>query len=147
MGMARTFFMSRYENATLALLRVMAGLFLMQHGVQKLFGWLIPPDRPGGAVELVSQRGLAGVLEVFGGILFVIGLFTRPMAFVLSGMLAVAYFQEHAPNGFWPILNRGELAALYCFVFFYFSARGGGAYSVDAVLERRRSRVRLDFPR
>jgi putative oxidoreductase len=145
--MARTFFMSRYENATLALLRVVTGLFLMQHGVQKLFGWLVPPDRPGGPVELVSQRGLAGVLEVFGGAMFVVGLFTRPVAFILSGMLAVAYFQQHAPDGFWPILNRGELAALFCFVFFYFSAKGGGPYSVDAMLDRRRADSRLDFTR
>ena len=139
--------MSRYEHAALALLRVMSGLFLMQHGVQKLFGWLLPPDRPGGPVELVSQRGLAGILEVFGGALFVAGLFTRPIAFILSGMLAVAYFQQHAPDGFWPILNRGELAALFCFVFFYFSARGGGPYSLDGVLERRRGRAKLDFSR
>lgn len=145
--MARSFFMSRYENLTLALLRVMTGLFLMQHGVQKMFGLLLPPDRPGGPVELMSQRGVAGVLEVFGGTLFVLGLFTRPVAFILSGMLAVAYFQQHAPDGFWPILNRGELAALFCFVFFYFSARGGGAYSLDHLRESRRSRAKLDFKR
>ena len=145
--MARTFFMSRYENAVLALLRVATGLFLMQHGVQKMFGWLLPPDRPASPFELVSQRGLAGILEVFGAALFVLGLFTRPIAFLLSGMLAVAYFQSHAPDAFWPILNRGELAALFCFVFFYFSARGGGTYSVDHLLESRRSRDKLDFKR
>jgi putative oxidoreductase len=145
--MARTFFMHRYENATLALLRLVAALMLMQHGVQKMFGWLLPPDRPAQPFELLSQRGLAGVLEVFGGILLAIGLFTRPVAFVLSGLLAFAYFLSHAPDGFWPILNRGELAALYCFLFFYLSARGGGTWSVDALLERRRSNARLDFAR
>jgi putative oxidoreductase len=145
--MARTFFMARYEESTLALLRVVGALMLMQHGVQKLFGWLVPPDRPAQPLELVSQRGLAGILEVFGGILLAIGLFTRPVAFVLSGLLAFAYFLQHSPEGFWPILNRGELAALYCFLFFYFSAKGGGPYSVDAILSRRRSNARLDFAR
>jgi putative oxidoreductase len=145
--MARTFFMARFEESTLALLRVVSALFLMQHGVQKLFGWLVPPDRPAQPLELLSQRGLAGVLEVFGGALLAIGLFTRPVAFVLSGLMAFAYFLSHAPDGFWPILNRGELAALFCFVFFYFSARGGGPYSMDALLQRRRTDARLDFTR
>lgn len=145
--MARTFFMARFEESILALLRLVAGLMLMQHGVQKLFGLLVPPDRPAQPLELLSQRGLAGVLEVLGGALLAIGLFTRPVAFVLSGLMAFAYFLSHVPDGFWPILNRGELAALYCFVFLYFSARGGGAYSVDALLDRRRSDARLDFAR
>lgn len=145
--MVRTFFMARFEESTLAVLRVVSALFLMQHGVQKLFGWLVPPDRPAQPLELLSQRGLAGVLEVFGGALLAIGLFTRPVAFVLSGLMAFAYFLSHAPDGFWPILNRGELAALFCFVFFYFSARGGGPYSVDALLQHRRTDARLDFPR
>ena len=145
--MERTFFMSRYENVTLALLRVVAGLMLMQHGVQKLFGWLVPPDRPAAPLELISQRGLGGVLEVFGGLLVALGLFTRPVAFILSGMMAVAYFQVHAPQGFWPILNGGELAALYCFVFLFLSARGAGPYSIDGIMERRRSNPRFDFAR
>ena len=148
MEKARTFFMARFENATLALLRVMAGLMFMQHGAQKLFGLLGGwRGEPGATAPLLSQSGLAGLLEVFGGLLIVLGLFTRPVAFVLSGMMAVAYFQSHAPNGFWPILNRGELAALYCFVFFFFSARGGGPYSVDAMLEHRRRSARMDFSR
>jgi putative oxidoreductase len=135
----RPFFMHRYEEATLALLRVMAGLFLMQHGVQKLFGWLGGfGGEPGATADLMTRHGVAGVLEVFGGALFVLGLFTRPVAFLLSGLMAAAYFTSHAPDGFWPILNRGELAALFCFVFFYFSARGGGRYSLDAALARRR---------
>jgi putative oxidoreductase len=145
--MARTFFMSRFEGSTLALLRLMAALMLMQHGVQKMFGLLLPPDRPAQPFELLSQRGLAGVLEVLGGTLLALGLFTRPVAFVLSGLMAFAYFLSHAPDGFWPILNRGELAALYCFLFFYLAARGGGPYSVDALLEHRRQTARLDFAR
>jgi len=145
--MARTFFMARFEEGTLALLRLVAGLMLMQHGVQKLFGLLLPPDRAANAVELISQRGLAGVLEVFGGMLLAIGLFTRPVAFVLSGLMAAAYFLAHVPEGPWPILNRGELAAAYCFLFLYFSARGGGPHSVDGFLQRRRRNARLDFVR
>lgn len=145
--MARTFFMARFEEGILALLRVVAALMLMQHGVQKMFGLLLPPDRPAQPLELLSQRGLAGVLEVFGAALLAIGLFTRPVAFVLSGLMAFAYFLGHAPDGFWPILNRGELAALYSFVFLYYAARGGGTYSVDALLQRRRADARFDFVR
>jgi putative oxidoreductase len=148
MEKSRTFFMARFENATLAVLRVMAGLMFMQHGAQKLFGLLGGwRGEPGATAPLLSQAGLAGVLEVFGGLLIVLGLFTRPVAFILSGMMAVAYFQSHAPDGFWPILNRGELAALYCFVFLFFSARGAGPYSLDAMLEHRRRSARMDFAR
>jgi putative oxidoreductase len=146
--MERTFFMARFEGVTLLLLRVMAGLMFMQHGVQKLFGQLGGwRGEPGNTAPLVSQAGLAGVLEVFGGLLIVLGLFTRPVAFLLSGMMAVAYFQAHAPESFWPILNGGELAALYCFVFLFFSARGAGPYSIDARLEKRRNAPTMDFAR
>ena len=134
-----TFFMSRFEEATLALLRVVTGLMHMQHGVQKLFGWLKPPDQPPGTVELASQMGIGGILETFGGLLIALGLFTRPVAFIMSGMMAVAYFQMHAPNAFFPVLNQGELAVLYCFVYLYLSARGGGRYSLDAMLDRNRT--------
>jgi putative oxidoreductase len=145
--MARTFFMARYQESTLALLRVVSAAMLAQHGVQKMFGLLLPPDRPAQPFELLSQRGLAGVLEVFGALLLALGLFTRPVAFVLSGLMAFAYFLGHAGDGFWPILNRGELAVVYCFLFLYLAARGGGPYSVDAILERRRKTARLDFAR
>lgn len=131
------FFMRRFQEGTLGLLRVMAGLLFMQHGAQKLFGMLGGfGGEPGGTADLLSLMGLAGVLEFFGGLLVVLGLFTRPVAFVLAGEMAVAYFMRHAPQGFWPILNGGELAALYAFVFLYFSARGGGRYSLDAALGR-----------
>jgi putative oxidoreductase len=146
--MERTFFMARFEGVTLLLLRVMAGLMFMQHGAQKLFGQLGGwRGEPGNTAPLMSQAGLAGVLEVFGGLLIVLGLFTRPVAFLLSGMMAVAYFQAHAPESFWPILNGGELAALYCFIFLFFSARGAGPYSIDARLEKRRTAPRMDFAR
>ena len=133
----RPFFMHRFEEPAAALLRVVAGLMFMQHGAQKLFGWLKAPDAPPGTVELMSQMGLAGVLEFFGGLLIVLGLFTRPVAFILSGLMAVAYFTAHAPQGPVPILNRGELAVLFCFIFLYFSARGGGRYSLDHLVARR----------
>jgi len=132
------FFMSRYEEVTLALLRVVAGLMLVQHGVQKLFGVLTPPDQPARALEAFSRNWFAGVLEITLGPLLALGVATRVVAFILAGELAFAYFLVHAERGFWPIVNRGELAALYCFVFFYLSARGGGRYSLDAVLARRR---------
>ena len=117
----------------LTLLRVMAGLLLMQHGVQKLFGWL-----GGKQVEtVVSQMGVAGVLETVGGLLIVLGLFTRPVAFVLAGEMAVAYFLAHAPRSFWPILNHGEVPVLFCFLFLYLAAVGGGPWSLDAWRGRR----------
>ena len=126
---------SRYEGWALAALRVVAAILFMQHGVQKLFGWL-----GGTPVEtLISQKGLAGVLEAFGGLLILLGLFTRPVALVLAGEMAVAYFQVHAPQAFWPIQNRGELAAMFCFVFLYLAARGGGPWSVDGWRARRKS--------
>ncbi len=133
------FFMSRFEDAVLALLRVAAGVMFMQHGAQKLFGALGGfGGTPGATAPLASMMGLAGILEFFGGLLIVFGLFTRPVAFILSGLMAAAYFMAHLPNGFWPIQNQGELAALYCFVFLYFSARGGGRYSLDAMIGHRR---------
>jgi putative oxidoreductase len=87
-------------------------------------------------LQLMSLMGLAGVLELVGGVLILIGLFTRPVAFILSGQMAVAYFMAHAPNGFLPILNQGELAALYSFIFLYFSVAGPGSFSVDGMLKK-----------
>ena len=117
-----------------ALLRIVTGLLFMQHGVQKLFGLLAPPDRPfTGAPPMFSQFWFAGVLETFGGALIVLGLFTRPVAFLLSGEMAVAYFQAHFPRSFWPILNGGEGPVLFCFIFLYLFAVGAGPFSVDAL--------------
>jgi putative oxidoreductase len=130
-------FMSRFRELTLALLRVVAGLLYMQHGVQKLFGWFGGMGAPGATAELFSLMGLAGVLETFGGLLIVLGLFTRPVAFLLAGQMAAAYFMVHLPQGPIPILNGGELAALYCFVYLFFSANGGGRFSLDAVIGRK----------
>jgi putative oxidoreductase len=118
--------LSRYSPTICALLRIVAGLLFMQHGVQKLFGWLTdsPPE------ALLSQRGLAGVIETFGGLAIALGFYASPVAFLASGQMAVAYFQAHLPRGFWPILNGGELAVLYCFLFLYIAARGAGKWSV-----------------
>ena len=91
-----------------------------------------------GPPPVFSQFWFAGVLEVFGGILIVLGLFTRPVAFLLSGEMAVAYFQAHVPRNFWPVLNGGENVVLFCFVFFYLFATGAGPYSLDTLLRSRR---------
>jgi putative oxidoreductase len=131
-------FYDRWSPRLLSVLRVAAAVLFMQHGVQKLFGLLVAQPRP--TPPLLSLHGVAGVLEFFGGLLILLGLFTRPVAFVLSGLMAVAYFMSHSPQGFWPILNRGELAALYCFVFLYLSAAGGGAWSLDNLWRRGESR-------
>lgn len=116
-----------------SVLRIVAAFMFMQFGGMKLFAFPagLPPEA--GTFQLMSQTGLAGVLEVFGGGLLFLGLFTRPVAFLLSGMMAVAYFQAHFPQGFWPALNGGVPAVLYCFVWLYFSAAGAGPWSVDAM--------------
>lgn len=118
-----------------SLLRIMAGFMFMLHGTTKLFGF--PAPSPGGPVALMSQVGLAGALEVLGGALLMLGLFTRPVAFIVSGEMAVAYFQVHFPKSFWPSINGGETAALYCFIWLYFSAAGGGPWNIDGLFRKR----------
>ena len=123
----------------LSALRIVTGALFMQHGVQKLFGLLLAPGRPwNGAPPVLSQFWFAGVLEVFGGALIVVGLLTRPVAFLLAGEMAVAFFQAHFPRSFWPALNGGESVVLFCFVFLYLFAAGPGPISVDAALFGRR---------
>jgi putative oxidoreductase len=115
-----------------SILRIVTAFLFMQVGTAKLFafpGAVIPG---GGTAPLGSLPGVAGLLEAFGGLFVLIGLFTRPVAFLLSGEMAVAYFMAHAPRGFWPVLNGGAPAALYCFLFLYLSAAGAGPWSVDA---------------
>ena len=119
----------------LSVLRIVAGFLFMLHGAQKLFGF--PAPMPGGGPPLMSLLGVGGVLEFFGGLLVLLGLFTRPVAFILAGEMAVAYFMAHAPGGFWPTLNKGEAAVLYCFIFLYLAAAGGGPWSLDSLLRRR----------
>ena len=121
-------FLTSYSSLLLSLLRVMTGLLLLQHGLTKLLNF------PVGQMNNTSPMtlgGIAGILELVGGVLLILGLFTRPVAFILSGMLAVAYFIAHAPQGFYPIYNGGELAVLYCFVLLYLAAVGGGSVSLD----------------
>ena len=118
-----------YRSYIYALLRMAAGLLFFLHGLPKLFGGF---GRPA-PVELMSQMGLAGIIEVIGGAMIGLGLFTSPVAFLASGQMAVAYFQAHAPRGLWPIMNGGELAALFCFVFLYFAAAGSGKWSIDSI--------------
>jgi putative oxidoreductase len=112
----------------LSILRIAAALLFMFHGTMKLFAF--PAGK--GTVDLMSQMGLAGILEVFGGMLILIGLFTRPVAFILAGEMAVAYFQAHFPANPWPIINKGELPVIFCFVWLYFSSAGAGPWSIDA---------------
>lgn len=126
---------TRFQSLALTLLRIMTGFLFIPHGAQKLFGLFGGfGGQPGATAPLASLMGLAGILECFGGLVILLGLFTRPAAFILSGQMAVAYFMAHAPNGFWPLLNRGELAALYTFVLLFLAAAGGGDFSLDGVL-------------
>lgn len=121
---------SSWAPRLLSVLRFVVGLLYMQHGLNKLFDF--PPTAHHHAYVLMSlYPGLAGVLETFGGGLIVLGLFTRPVAFILSGEMAVAYFMSHAPHGFFPLLNGGERAVFYCFTFLYLFVAGGGAWSLD----------------
>jgi putative oxidoreductase len=111
----------------------MSGLLFLQHGTTKYLS--LPATKISGASPL-TLSGAAGMIELVGGVLIVIGLFTRPAAFVASGTMAFAYFLAHLPRGFFPLQNGGELAALYCFVFLFLAAAGGGAWSVDQVLAK-----------
>jgi putative oxidoreductase len=121
----------KWTPYVLGILRIVVGFLFLQHGSAKLLG--MPHIAMFDGLQLMSLMGVAGILELVGGGLILIGLFTRPVAFVLSGQMAVAYFMAHAPNGFLPILNQGELAALYSFIFLYFAFAGAGKLSVDSV--------------
>lgn len=118
----------------LSVLRIMSGLLFLQHGTAKYLG--IPPMANFANLQVASPSGIAGIIELIGGVLLVLGLFTRPAAFICSGMTAVAYFMAHAPRGFYPIANAGELAVLYCFVFFYIIFAGPGPWSLDAAMRK-----------
>jgi putative oxidoreductase len=115
-----------------SVLRIVAAFVFIQTGTMKLFAFPVGMPPNGGTAQLMSQVGIGGVLEAFGGALMLVGLFTRPVAFLLAGEMAVAYFQFHAPNGFWTVVNGGVAAVLYCFVWLYFSAAGAGPWSLDA---------------
>ena len=119
-------FFARFAPFLLSVLRIAAAFTFMAHGTQKLMAF------PGGPrFALMTLLGLAGAIETIGGALMLVGLFARPVAFILSGEMAYAYFTQHGPHGFWPILNGGELAVLYCFLWLYFAAAGPGPISID----------------
>lgn len=121
----------RVAFSVLSILRIYVGLSLLQHGTGKILGFPVVPNFAN--IQLSSLAGAGGMIELVGGILLTIGLFTRPVAFILCGFTAVAYFMVHAARGFYPVLNGGELAAVYCFVFLYFVFAGAGPWSLDAL--------------
>ncbi|VIO68930.1 hypothetical protein CI1B_24640 [Bradyrhizobium ivorense] len=123
----------RYSPSLLSILRIYVGLSLLQHGTAKVLHFPTVPMFAN--VDIGSLAGIGGLIELIGGALFLVGLFTRPVAFILSGFTAVAYFMAHAGKSFYPILNGGELAAVYCFVFLYFVFAGPGPLSLDAIRE------------
>ena len=125
---------ANYAPQVLSILRVVVALLFLEHGMSRLFGFpsamLAPP--------FLTLYWFAGAIELIGSALLLVGLFARPVAFIMSGEMAFAYFLSHAPNGFFPILNRGDAAILYCFVFFYIAFAGAGPWSLDALMQRRR---------
>jgi putative oxidoreductase len=128
-------FLAAWEPQLRSVLRILVGYAFSLHGYQKFFGWF--GGMGGSKAELMSQMGAAGVLETFGGALIILGLFTRPTAFVLCGQMAVAYFMVHAPQGFFfPMLNGGEITVLYCFTFLWLAAAGPGPWSIDALRKK-----------
>ena len=147
-------FSAQWRPRVLSILRIIVGFLFIAHGTQKIFCFPVapPPATPPAAQQQQQQPAAppqppppqiflllakaSGWFEFFGGLLILLGLFTRPAAFILSGMMAVAYFMVHAPQGFWPILNKGELAVLYCFVFLYLAVAGGGPWSLDNLRRR-----------
>jgi putative oxidoreductase len=124
--------LAKFAPQMLSILRIVSGLIFMEHGLQKYVGF--PPYPPGAnAPGFLTMGGFGGVLELVGGILLILGLFTRPVAFILSGEMAVAYWWVHFPRNVYPVLNGGDAAILYCFVFLYMVFAGGGPWSLDRV--------------
>ena len=132
-----TGFLDAWAPRMLSVLRIIAGLLFFEHGAMKLLHF--PPSPMFDHLQLMSLIGLAGVLEFVGGLLLILGLFTRSAAFILSGEMAVAYFMVHAKQSFYPAINQGEAAVLYCFLFLYFVFAGPGEWSLDRMIGRRRA--------
>ncbi len=128
-----------FEPYARSVMRVVAGFTFSLHGFQKLFGLFGGMGAMGPRAHFPTLPWLAGVLECFGGVLILVGLFTSPVAFILSGEMAVGYFMFHFPRGFWPIKNGGELAVLYCFLYLYLFVAGGGPLSADALIRKKGS--------
>lgn len=127
---------SRWAPRVLGIFRIAMGLFFITFGTMKLFGW--PPLPPGTEIPVMSQAWIGGLMEIVGGALIALGLFTRPVAFILSGEMAVAYFQFHAPNSPFPQINQGIPAIVFCWFFFYLVFSGAGEWSLDAMIARKR---------
>lgn len=138
---AKTTFYAKASDISYAILRITSSLFFLQGGGMKILGWFGGVDGQGATVNITSLIGVAGMLELVGGSLLILGLFTRPVAFILSGEMAFAYFIGHFPNGFWPVQNQGMPAVLYCFLFLYMAAHGAGIYSLDAKIAHRRKTI------
>jgi len=128
--------MEALQSRVLSVLRVVAGFLFLAHGTQKLLGFPASPGVP--IFPLSSLLGVAGAIEIVGGVLVVIGLLTRPVAFILCGEMAVAYFMVHAKRSVWPLLNNGEVTVLYGFLFLYLSVAGGGEWSLDRLISSKR---------
>jgi putative oxidoreductase len=126
--------MAALAPRALSVLRIIMGLMIIEHGMGKLLGW--PPVAAYAGITLFSLLGLAGIIELVGGALLILGLFTQAVAFIVSGEMAVAYFMVHAPRSFFPLINGGSLAIIYCFVCLYLSTAGGGPWSVDAGMKK-----------
>jgi len=126
--------LTRYAIPFYSIMRFVVGLMFFCHGAQKLFGWFTPPGQPGGALPPLMAVG--GWIEMVGGLLIAVGLFTRVAAFIASGEMAVAFFMMHAKGSILPIINKGELAVVYCFLFFYIFLYGPGAWSLDVMLRK-----------
>jgi putative oxidoreductase len=129
-------FQEQAVKITYFLLRVVSGLLFIHTGGMILFGWFGGMPAQPSPPPLLSQTGIGGILEFLGGFAILLGLFTRPVAFILSGMMAVAYWQFHAPQSPWPVQNQGMPAILFCFIYLYMAAKGGGMWSLDNVICR-----------
>ena len=130
--------LDRFKPHSLTFLRVLTGFMFLEHGAQKLFGLLGGfGGQEGATAPLLSMMGFAGILEFFGGLAILLGLFTQPVAFILSGEMAVGYFMAHFPKSFWPVVNRGETAVLYCLIFLLLATTGGGSLSLDSLFRKK----------
>jgi putative oxidoreductase len=127
-------FLAPWTPRALSVLRIITGLMIIEHGMAKYVGFPAVPSLAN--VQPLSMPGIGGMLELIGGALLILGLFTQPVAFILSGEMAVAYFMAHAPKSFYPLLNGGSLAIIYCFACLYLSTAGGGSWSVDAAMKK-----------